>query len=172
VTADQTIAVVAVASGAFVGLAGIAAGYFTAKGERSHSEKLARSTRLHSLRAEAYGELAVFLERQRMYIQRVEPMMTFGEPLEAPETPRDEEWMELMGRTAIASSEEVREAVDAAGRKTREWEYRVMEYRRAKNYAEGKEGADIAMAMHNARQDAYAAIDAAEQRMRDELAAL
>jgi hypothetical protein len=74
-TGDQWIAIAGVSSGAAVGLAGLAFGYFNGRSERQHAEGLARGSRLHDQRLAAYAELARYLERERLYLQRTEPMI-------------------------------------------------------------------------------------------------
>jgi hypothetical protein len=169
---DQWIALAGVAAGAVGALAGLVFSYFNARSERISAQSLARSERLHAQRVDAYATLASFLERQRIYAARTEPIFTVGSPPPLPKPTSDEEWLEMRGRASVAGTDAVDAAVKEAQKRFNEFSANVMVYRQMHERAEGKEGIKLRTQLDESRQSAYEAIDEAQRAMRDELAAL
>lgn len=153
---------VAIVSGAAVGIAGVLAPTLTAWLDRKHRRDLAQAERRHTLRSQTYADVAALLERQRLFIMRTEPMI--GPVPPAPEMLQDDEWMQLGGRVAVVSSPEVRVAIQEASRQTNLFIGTVMAYRAQLEGAGNR--------MHQARQQALGALDAAELAMSKELDSL
>lgn len=172
-TGDQWIALTAVLSGALVGVDGLIFGYFNGRAERNHARNLSRGARLHEQRLAAYADLSAYLERERISIARIEPVFVVSEPQPPPDPLSADEWTQIMGRAAVAGSDEVRAAVEHARRQSGDFLGRAVVYRHMNaQHAEGQQLADAGVAMEQARQEAFGAIDAAQAQMRGELAEL
>jgi len=69
VSADTaTVSIVATAA---VGVAGIAAGFFTARGQRQHAERLATHSFIQTHRADAYAEILAQVHRATSDVERL-----------------------------------------------------------------------------------------------------
>ena len=113
-TGDQWIAVVGILAGVVGTLGGLAFSLLNGRAERAQARALARASRLHAQRLDAYADLAAFMERERLYIQRTEPQVAIGEGQPPPEPVGDEEWLAMQGRVAVAGSAAVEAAVKKA----------------------------------------------------------
>jgi hypothetical protein len=169
---DQWIALVGVLSGALVGIIGVGFAYFNGKSERAHSERIARSGRLHEQRFKAYVEIATHLARQRLFLARTEPLWETADAPGPPAPLSDKEWAALAGLAAVSPSPEVLDALELAQTETRNFEGAVIQLRAAEKTAEGSELTSHYQQKDNARQRALVAIEETERVMREELAAL
>jgi len=172
-TGDQWIALTGILAGAAGAIGGLLFSYFNGRAERIEARTLARHSRLHTQRLDAYAQLAAFLERERLFVERTEPEIGLGEPQPPPEPLDEEEWLSMQGRVAVAGSDAVSDAVGEAHRcahvfAAAVWHYNAMRDRTQNLYAPGGPREK----MDDARRVALDAIDAAERVMRDELADL
>jgi hypothetical protein len=164
-------------SGVIVGGGGLVFAYVNGREERAHGERLARGGRLHEQRFAAYREISRLLERQRLYLDRTEPVLG---PKPAPPPPLDdEEWATVSGLAAISPSEGVLAALEDASQKTRDFDIHAFTYRQirarpsaARVNEDPEEEGKARVSMDTARDHALGAITEAERAMRDELAAL
>lgn len=160
--------------GAVGTIGGLLFGYFNGRAERTEARALSRNSRLHAQRLDAYAELAAFLERERLYIARTEPVITFGEAMPPPPALSENDWLTMQGRVGVAGSEAVERAVKDAQAAAMKFIGAVSVYRSADRrgtpdlYSEG----GLREQMDKARERATTAIDEAERAMRDELASL
>jgi hypothetical protein len=112
---------------------------------------MARSTRLYEQRRNAYQDLAVYLERARLGLERHSVGRHWPKP---PTVETVDEWIELMARASISGSATVQAKLAAYHEAEREF------YSDMLQGAEGQRGHVLEL------------IDKAEQAMRDELATL
>jgi hypothetical protein len=168
-TGDQWIALAGVGFGGIVGLGGLAFGYFNARSERRHTERLARGGRLHQQRLAAYADLAGYLERERLFLHRTEPMI--GPQPDPPPPLDDDEWARLNGRLAVSGSREALAALEEAQRRSQSFDGARMVYVGMRNQ-NALQMPEARRRMDEARRRASEAINEVERLMRDELAGL
>ncbi|HEX5582520.1 hypothetical protein [Gaiella sp.] len=181
--ASDKIALASVGATVVVAIAGYALNVWTQKSERKHREDEAAAERTHALqlsradryfaaRLDAYREAARMLERVRLFVQRRNPLLVIGDPQPMPPNFDDAEWETLRGRIVVASSPEALDAIDVASRAYNDFQAHAMTYEelRAQNAATGL--GESGKQMEEARTAAYAAIDNAQQVMREELGSL
>jgi hypothetical protein len=130
----------------------------------------ARGQRLFQLRADTYAEVGRMLERERLWLQRIEPIIVIGDPLPIPENFDDGEWETLIGRIAVGSSAEVLALVEDVHNKFRAFQGYAFTYRQLRDTTARWQGSG--QEMETARGVARDAIDATEVLMREELAGL
>jgi hypothetical protein len=130
----------------------------------------ARGQRLFQLRADTYAEVGRMLERERLWLQRIEPIIVIGDPLPIPENFDDGEWETLIGRIAVGSSAEVLALVEDVHNKFRAFQGYAFTYRQLRDTTARLQGSG--QEMETARGVARDAIDATEVLMREELAGL
>jgi hypothetical protein len=140
--------------------------------QRDHERKLARAARLHEQRLNVYHGLGQFLEMERTRIERVEPLMTVGEPRALPPEATDEEWAGLHGSVAVAGSEAVQTALNEFHASVRAFAGHAFTYREIRRHGAGEQVAEAGEKMIEARKVALAKLDETERVMRDELAKL
>ena len=179
---DQWITLAGVLTGAIGVVGGFVFAYFNGKAERLHTRQLAISTRLHEQRLSAYVEIGRFLERQYLYVKWVEYVWTVPgtETLvsDPPKPPSVDDWTMIMGRAKVSASAEVLEALQEAEGTTYLLDLAIGTRKAAMTdpEVERKErewgtAAPYMMAIEEARIPAKLAIEEAERRMREELAA-
>jgi hypothetical protein len=156
---------------AIVGVAAAASPALTAWANRKHEHDLARSVRLYDQRRDLYVELAAFLERDRMFIARTEPILTIGdEPLKPPSEVTDEDWIKMRARWVALASDDVQAGMLEASTKRNDFVGAVMVYKGTpRGHANWP---DARKQMDEARDAAYAAFDDVERTMNAELASL
>jgi hypothetical protein len=152
-----------------VGLGGLAFGYFNGRSERRHALRLARGGRLHQQRLAAYADLAAYLERERLYLHRTEPMI--GPQPDPPAPLDDDEWTRLTGRMSVSGSREALLALEEAQRRAHSFNGALMAYRGMRNQNALQMPA-ARQRMDEVRTRASEAIDEVERLMRNELAEL
>jgi hypothetical protein len=130
----------------------------------------ARGQRLFQLRADTYAEVGRMLERERLWLQRIEPIIVIGDPLPIPENFDDGGWETLIGRIAVGSSAEVLALVEDVHNKFRAFQGYAFTYRQLRDTTARLQGSG--QEMETARGVARDAIDATEVLMREELAGL
>jgi hypothetical protein len=130
----------------------------------------ARGQRLFQLRADTYAEVGRMLERERSWLQRIEPIIVIGDPLPIPENFDDGGWETLIGRIAVGSSAEVLALVEDVHNKFRAFQGYAFTYRQLRDTTARLQGSG--QEMETARGVARDAIDATEVLMREELAGL
>jgi len=132
---------------------------------------MVQSTRLYEQRRSTYQDLGVFLERARLRLYRFVPLLQAE--FDAPRLPSGDEWADLQARAAVNGSGEV-QARFAAYRDAEMSFYAVASTITAMpdaNVAEDQIDAYRQQA-DETKMAAYAALDAVEEAMRDELASL
>jgi hypothetical protein len=130
----------------------------------------ARGQRLFQLRADTYAEVGRMLERERLWLQRIEPIIVIGDPLPILENFDDGGWETLIGRIAVGSSAEVLALVEDVHNKFRAFQGYAFTYRQLRDTTARWQGSG--QEMETARGVARDAIDATEVLMREELAGL
>jgi hypothetical protein len=130
----------------------------------------ARGQRLFQLRADTYAEVGRMLERERLWLQRIEPIIVIGDPLPILENFDDGGWETLIGRIAVGSSAEVLALVEDVHNKFRAFQGYAFTYRQLRDTTARLQGSG--QEMETARGVARDAIDATEVLMREELAGL
>jgi hypothetical protein len=168
---DEWIALAGVLSGALGVLVGVGFAYVNGKSERAHSERVARSGRLHGQRLSAYVELARALRRQGMYVVRTEPLV--GPQPDPPAALDDEEWAALMGKAIVAASPDVLAALEDANTETMTFQFAVNELAQMNAQAALPNLLVAArQRLDDTRGRALNAIEETERLMREELATL
>ncbi len=182
--AANWIALAGVAATAVVGVTGLVVNRRTQESERESREREADAQREHALqlsrgdryfvaRLDAYREAARMLERVRLFVMRRNPIMVIGEPVPPPPNFDDAEWEALRARIVVASSREVLDAIDVGGGAFQTFQAHAMTYEALDaQHADPIQVTESRQAMDESRRPAYDALDAAQQVMRDELAAL
>jgi hypothetical protein len=156
-----------------LGALGIVSPIVQSRNQREHELKLSRAARLHEQRLGVYRDLGHFLEMERTRIDRVEPIMTVGEPRELPPEPTDDEWAQLHGSVAVAGSDEVRTALNEFHASVGAFAGHSFTFRELRRQdVHGQQVQDSYEAMQASRKVAYAKLDETERVMRDELARL
>ena len=112
---------------ASVGVAAALAPAITARANREHERELARTERPYAQRHGTYLELTRFLERQRLIVDRVEPMI--GPLPDPPPDLEDEAWLDMRSRWVTLASDDVQAAMRAAGDRYRGFVGAVMTLR-------------------------------------------
>jgi hypothetical protein len=172
VTLALTIAEWSVLATAAVGIAATVSPALVAWANRSHERKLARAERLYAQRHGAYLELTRFLERQRLVLDRTEPIIG---PLPAPPADLDDDaWVDMRARWKTLASKDVQEALATAGQRFSGFVGAVMTLRVVQAQAPIRDQQLPAAReqMQEARDRATAAFDDAERVMNDELSRL
>jgi hypothetical protein len=168
---DESVALAGVLSGALVGIVGVGFAYFNGKSERTHSERIARSGRLHEQRLSAYIELGKALRRQGMFVVRTEPLI--GPQPDPPDALDDEEWTALMGRAVVSASPDVLSALEDSNDETMRFQFAVGQVVQMNaQAADANQLVQARQRLDEARERALNAIEEAERVMREELAAL
>lgn len=176
---DQWITVAGVLSGAIGVVGGFVFAYFNGKSERLHTRQLAISARLHEQRLAAYVEIGRFLERQYLYVKSLEFVYLIPVQMtNPPEPPSVDDWTMVMGKAKVSASAGVLEALQEAANKTYLFDMAIVERKAALQDPEVAQfesslglGAPHTLAVEEARMTAMTAIEEAEERMREELAA-
>lgn len=159
---------------ATVGVAAAVAPALTAWSNRGHERDLARAERLYAQRHGAYLELTRFLERQRLVLDRTEPMLLIGQAQEPPAELDDEAWIEMRARWVTLASGDVQAALVTAGERFRGFVGAVMTVRGLVAQAPVRDPQlwPAREQVEETRERARAAIDEAERTMNTELARL
>ena len=118
---DQWLTLAGVLTGAIGVIGGFVFAYYNGKAERLHTRQLAISTRLYEQRLAAYVEVGRLLERQNLYVSRVEfsykQMLHVPMP-DPPEQPSVDDWTMIMGKAKVSASAEVLEALQEVSNTT------------------------------------------------------
>jgi len=178
---DQWLTLAGVLTGAVGVVGGFVFAYYNGKAERLHSRELAISARLHEQRLAAYVEIGRFLERQYLYVKRVEWEWVNVLPVhggDPPEGPSVDDWTMVMGKAKVSASAGVLEAMQEAESTTFALDMAIADRKIALADPAVKQfesslgiGAPHTLAVEDARLIAMKAIEEAERRMREELAA-
>jgi hypothetical protein len=174
-TSAEWIALAGLAATMIVGIAAAFAPTFTAKATREHEVELERAKRLYAQRHGAYLELARFLARQRLTLERTERAMQFEGDPPAPDPLEDEAWMDMRARWTTLASADVRKALTLAGERYGDFANAVLAARAFDAIAVGDDGPtlpEVRAKVDEAREAAVDAIEAAEDAMNTELAEL
>ena len=111
----------AAVGGSAVGLAGVAFGWLSSRGEREHAVQLAtgqrrhesdlaRNARLHAEMSAAYSELLRLLYLYQVIVARTHPMIGSAET--PPEWPSEDHVQEIAARASVIGSEDVMAAFE------------------------------------------------------------
>jgi len=176
---DQWITVAGVLSGAIGVVGGFVFAYFNGKAERLHTRDLAISARLHEQRLAAYVEIGKFLERQYLYVKRVERVYYIPvQVADPPEPPSVDDWTMVMGKAKVSASAGVLEALQEAENTAYALDTAIVIRKAALEDPEVEQierelgmGSPHTLAVEEARLTGMNAIEEAERRMREELAA-
>lgn len=176
---DQWITMAGVLSGAIGVVGGFVFAYFNGKAERLHSRQLAISARLHEQRLAAYVEIGRFLERQYLYVKRVEWVYRLPvQVADPPEPPSVDDWTMVMGKAKVSASAGVLEALQEAENTAYALDTAIATRKAALKDPEVEQierelgmGSPHTLAVEGARLTAMTAIEEAERQMREELAA-
>jgi hypothetical protein len=103
-----------IVAGTFVGVAGITAGALTARGQRTHAERLARQSHMLSRRGDAYVEVLAAVRRQTYTIQNQSRLLRSPDDPPPPLPVEQDLQFHLDALVAAFGSEPVRAAL-------REW---------------------------------------------------
>jgi hypothetical protein len=172
-TGDHWVAVVGIAAGVVGTLAGLVFAFFSARADRTQVRVLARSGRLHAQRLDVYAELSAYLERERLYIERTEPKATIGGGQDPPDPLDEEDWLKMIGRVAIAGSDEVETAIKNAQQGASKFAGALgVHLAMARQGGTPIQQSEARQQMDDARDRAVAVIEEAQRVMRDELANL
>jgi hypothetical protein len=163
-------ATIGILATAFVGVVGIVFPYLTRRGDREHERALSRAERVYALRLDLYSEWAQELERWRVSAIAVHPLI--GPVASPPELLAQEELIALFARLQVGASAEIVAVSRLADEQNRAFYgdggmfEAVDRDRGAENWVEARR------AMDASRGRLFAAIEAAEKAMCDELNAL
>jgi hypothetical protein len=159
---------------AIVGVAAAGGPTLTAWANRRQERAMGRSTRRYEQRRQTYKDLGVFLESQRLVLERVAQAPAGAKP---PDDLSDEAWADLLGRAAVEGSNDVHAKLDAYAKAAHRvlgaaMTFEMLEQRRARDERPPDGWVQAQASVDEARKAARKAIDDTEQTMRDELLSL
>jgi hypothetical protein len=153
---------------AIVGVAAALSPALISWANRRHERAMARSARLYEQRRKAYEDLAVDLERSRLYL--ADPGRSLGDPTPA----NADEWATLMAAAAVAGSAEVQAKLAAYHQA--EYVFFVEGEAWLEHIRKEEQDVDLVREAHvehaKSRTKLLQLVDEAERAMQDELAAL
>jgi hypothetical protein len=171
----EWIALAGLAATTLVGIAAALAPALTARATREHELELEQSKRLYAQRHGAYFELARFVARQRLTIERTERLTQFDGDPPPPDQLDDEAWIDMRARWTLLASADVSSALDTAAGRFGDFVSAVLMARSFDAIAVGDHPptiVEVRLKVDEEGAAAIAALEAAEQTMNTELAGL